>query len=88
MPPPNQIMLVQLLEMLVLESSSSMQPPHSIFIKATMKNLTSVIMAEAVVMALALEIIIALHIQQVSILLDNKQLVHFINGSDLTHPPD
>jgi hypothetical protein len=66
---------------------TQVQPPHSIFIKVVM-NLIFVIMADVVVMALAAEVITTLHMQQVSILSDNQQLVHFINGPDLTHPPN
>jgi ribonuclease HI len=53
-----------------------------------MTNSSSVIMAEAAALALAAEVVSALQIHQVTVLSDNKQLVQFMNGPDLAHPPD
>jgi ribonuclease HI len=64
------------------------QPSHSIFIKAAMKDASSVLMAEAAALALAIKFIKALSLQHVTVLSDNQQLVNFINGSSLHHPPD
>jgi hypothetical protein len=65
-------------------------PPQSIYIKATMKTAFSVLMAEAAAMALAATLLesLQLHLQHATILSDNQQLVNFLNGSDLAHPPD
>jgi ribonuclease HI len=63
-------------------------PPHSIFIKAAMRSASSVLMAEAAAMALAAKVLDILQLQQGTILNDNQQLVHFLNGTNLAHPPD
>jgi hypothetical protein len=45
-------------------------------------------MAEAAAMALAAKVLDILQLQQGTILSDNQQLVHFLNGTNLAHPPD
>jgi len=60
----------------------------SIYIKATLKDCTSVLMAEAAALALAAQIASTLGIHDPIFLSDNQQLVAFLNGTDHDHPPD
>jgi hypothetical protein len=61
----------------------------AIYIKATLNDSTSVIMAEATALALAAQIAFSLGIiiNCPIFLSDNQQLVTFLNGRDHTHPP-
>jgi putative N-acetylmannosamine-6-phosphate epimerase len=63
-------------------------PPEQIYIKATMSDSSSVIMAEATALALAAAVTERLNIHHINFLSDNQQLVHFFNGSDGSNPPD
>jgi hypothetical protein len=45
-------------------------------------------MAEAAALALAAAVIKALQLDHTTMLSDNQQLVHFLNGQDQEHPPD
>ena len=45
-------------------------------------------MAEAAALALAAQISNNLYLHHITILSDNQQLVHFMNGPDLDNPPD
>ena len=64
------------------------QPPQHIYIKATMLDSTSVLMAEAATSALAATVTERLHLQQTNFLTDNQELVLFLNASDHSNPPD
>ena len=64
------------------------QPPHSIFIRAALQQCSSVLMAEAATLALATRISKHLHLHHITILSDNQQLVHYMNGPNLDNPPD
>jgi ribonuclease HI len=68
--------------------NTQVHPPQSIFIKAAMKDSSSVFMAEAAALALAVTVVQELHLQHINFLSDNQQLVHFLNGSDHSNPPD
>jgi ribonuclease HI len=68
--------------------NNQVNPPLSIFIKAAMRSSSSVLMAESAAMALAAKVLEKLQLQQATILSDNQQLVNFLNGTDLAHPPD
>jgi ribonuclease HI len=65
-----------------------MQPPISIFIKAAMQNSSSVLMAESAALAFAAALLNHLEFHNTNLLSDNQQLVHFLNGADLSNPPD
>jgi ribonuclease HI len=60
----------------------------SVFIKATMQESSSVIMAESAALALAANLLNQLQCRNTIILSDNQQLVHFLNGANLSNPPD
>ena len=45
-------------------------------------------MAEAAALALAAQISKHLHLHHITILSDNQQLVHYMNGPNLDNPPD
>jgi ribonuclease HI len=45
-------------------------------------------MAEAAALALAVTVVQELHLQHINFLSDNQPLVHFLNGSDHSNPPD
>jgi hypothetical protein len=64
------------------------QPPNAIYIKVIVKEVSSVVMAEAVALALAASTATNLGFMQVSFLTDSSQLYHFLSGSEQTHPPD
>jgi ribonuclease HI len=68
--------------------NTTMHPPHNIFIKAAMRNSSSVLMAEAGALALVAVLLKQIQLHHTTLLSDNQQLVHFLNGSDLSHPPD
>ena len=68
--------------------NTQMSPPLSIFIKAAMQDSTSVLMAESAALALATVLLEKLELQDAIFLSDNQQLVHFLNGADLSNPPD
>jgi hypothetical protein len=59
----------------------------AIYIKASMQDCTSVLMAEAVALALTAKIASTLGIESPIFLSDNQQLVTILNGSDHNHPP-
>jgi len=63
-------------------------PPEQIYIKATMSDSSSVIMAEAAALALAAAVTETLNVHHINFLSDNQQLVHFFNGSDGSNPPN
>jgi hypothetical protein len=59
---------------------------HTIYIKAFMTGVGSVLMAEAVALALAATVNDALNFNNTSFLSDCQQLVHFLNDKDQTNP--
>jgi hypothetical protein len=67
--------------------NTQMSLPLTIFIKATMQDSTSVLMVETVALALAIVLLKKLELQDATLLSDNQQLVHFLNGADLSNPP-
>ena len=68
--------------------NTDVQPPLSIFIKATMQDSPLVIMAESAAIALAAQLLNHLQGHQKTLLSDNQQLVNFLNGSNFSDPPD
>lgn len=68
--------------------NTQVHPTQSIFIRAAMKDSSSVLMAEEAALTLAATVLEALHMFPSTILSDNQQLVHFLNGSQLDHPSD
>jgi len=66
--------------------NTQMSPPLSIFIKAVMQDSTSVLMAESTALSLAAVLLKTLELQDATLLFDNQQLVHFLNGADLSNP--
>jgi len=69
-------------------TSLPLRPCILIFIKAAMRNSSSVLMAEAGALALVAVLLKQIQLHHTTLLSDNQQLVHFLNGSDLSHPPD
>jgi ribonuclease HI len=68
--------------------NTCLQPPQQVYIKAMLKDTASVLMAEAAALALAALVTHHLQLNNVTFLSDNQQLVHFLNGSDLSIPSD
>lgn len=68
--------------------NTQVQPPQNIYIKAAMQDSASVLMAEAAALALAAAVTARLQIQHTNFLTDNQELVHFLNSSDHSNPPD
>jgi len=68
--------------------NTDVHPPISIFIKATMQNSFSVIMAESAALAFAANLLNQLQCRVNTILSDNQQLMHFLNGSNHSNPLD
>jgi ribonuclease HI len=64
------------------------QPTQAIYIKARLLACTSVLMAEAASLALAIKIIHNLNITECNFLSDCQQLVNFINSANHSDPPD
>jgi hypothetical protein len=64
------------------------QPPQQIYIKAKMSHTTSVIMVEVAALALTTRVTDYLQLSHTTFLSDNQQLVRFMNGADLSNPPD
>lgn len=59
----------------------------AIYIKAMLRDSSSVLMAEAAALALGAQVLCALGVQQLFFLSDNQQLVNFFNGNDHNNPP-
>jgi hypothetical protein len=54
-----------------------------------MQDSTSVLKAKSsAMMMLATVLLKSLELQDATLLFDNQQLVHFLNGADLSNPPD
>jgi hypothetical protein len=83
---PNTHLRMAGLGVFILNSQD--HPVRSIYIKARLLACTSVLMAEATSLALAVSIIDRLNINGCSFLSDCEQLVHFINLADHSNPPD
>jgi ribonuclease HI len=64
------------------------QTPNTIYIKAILKDASTVIMAEAAALALAAFIATKMEFTQVSFLTDSSQLVTFLSAADHNNPPD
>jgi ribonuclease HI len=63
-------------------------PPTSIFIKALLQESSSVLMAESTTLALATNVLNQIQCRRYTIFSDNQHLVHFLNKSNLSNPPD
>lgn len=59
----------------------------SVYIKALLKNSTSVLMVEAAALALGAQLLTKIDVQQPSFLSDNQKLVSFFSGKDHSNPP-
>jgi hypothetical protein len=68
--------------------NTDLSPPISVFIKASMQKVSSVLMVESAGLALASSIISRMHIGETHLLVDNRLLVNYINGLDHSNPPD
>jgi len=68
--------------------NNQVHPVQTIYIKAAMKETSSVLMAEAAALALAATVAKHLHLRQVSFLSDNQPLVNFLNNANPDEPPD
>jgi hypothetical protein len=58
------------------------------YIKAKLQDCTSILMVEAVALALASTITARINLTETNFLSDCEQLVHFLNKEDLTNPPE
>ena len=61
-------------------------PPISIFVKALLQESSSVLMAESTALALATDLLNQIQCTRYTIF--NQHLVHFLNQSNLSNPPD
>jgi len=68
--------------------STPVHPLRTIYIKAVMTDSNSVVIAEAVALALAAIVTDRMNFNHTNFLLDNQQLVQFLNTSDQSNPPD
>jgi ribonuclease HI len=68
--------------------NTNLDPVQMIYIKATLSDAASVLLAEAAALALAAIITNKLDFQQVTFLSDSQQLVQFLNAQDRTNPPE
>ena len=68
--------------------NNQVHPVQTIYIKAAMKETSSVLMAEAAALALAATVAKHLDLHQVSFLSDNQQLVNFLNNANPDDLPD
>jgi len=68
--------------------NSQVQPTQTIYVKAKVSGIHSVIMAEAAALALAATINDRLSFHNTTFLSDCQQLVHFLNAADQEHPSD
>ncbi|XP_066388478.1 uncharacterized protein [Miscanthus floridulus] len=64
------------------------QPTQTIYIKAQVSGVHSVLMAKAAALALAATLNDRLNFNNTTFLSDCQQLVHFLNAADQNHPPD
>jgi hypothetical protein len=62
--------------------------PHNIIYIRALKDVSSVVMAEAAALAMAASIAIKFGFMLVSFLTDSSQLQQFLSASDLNNPPD
>jgi hypothetical protein len=72
----------------ILFVNMQVQPVQTILIRAQLTGVQSVLMAEAVALALAARVNESLNFDNTTFLLDCQQLVHFLDQQDHTHPPD
>jgi hypothetical protein len=68
--------------------NTQVQPAQTIYIEAHLSGTQSVIMAEAAALALAAMVNDRLNFNNTAFLSDCQQLVHFLNTTDQTYPPD
>lgn len=64
------------------------QPAQAIYIQAKLQTTTSVIMAEAAILALASVVVDRLGLTVINYLSDYEQLVQFLNTAAPSDPPD
>jgi hypothetical protein len=72
----------------ILFVNTQVQPVQTIYIKAQVTGIHSVLMAEAAALALAARVNDSLNFDNTTFLSDCQQLVHFLNQQDQTHPPE
>lgn len=72
----------------ILLVNTEVQPTQTVYIKAILADCSSVLMAEAAAIALAVQIIQSMNLTNISFLSDCQQLVHFLNTADHSNPPD
>jgi hypothetical protein len=72
----------------ILFVNTQVQPAQTIYIKAQVTGIHSVLMAEAAALALAARVNDSFNFYNTIFLSDSQQLVHFLNQQDQTHPPD
>jgi hypothetical protein len=88
MPPQLRITSPQSSGIGILFVNPQVQPVQTIYIRAQLSQALSVLMAEAAALALAAIIADRLHYNNVTFLSDCQWLVHFLNSTDLTNPPE
>jgi len=72
----------------VLIINTQVHPSQNIYIKASMTDSTSVLMAEAAAMALGAAVTDRLQLHHTNFLSDSQELVSFFNANDHSNPPD
>jgi hypothetical protein len=86
--PDNQPTIIRKAGIGILFVNPQVQPVQTIYIRAQLSQALSVLMAEAAALALAAIIADRLHYNNVTFLSDCQWLVHFLNSTDLTNPPE
>lgn len=87
--PPDQLSLTPKMAGLgIFFVNTQVQLAQTIYIKAVMTSVDSVLMAEAAALALAATVNDRLNFNNTSFLSDCQQLVQFLNAADHSNPPD
>ena len=72
----------------VLIVNTEVQPTQTVYIKAKLAACSSVLMAEAAALALAVNVTQHINLTNITFLSDCEQLVQFLNAADHSNPPD
>lgn len=72
----------------VLIVNTKVQPTQTVYIKAKLTACSSVLMAKAAALALAVNVTQCMNLTNISLLSDCEQLMHFLNTADHSNPPN
>jgi ribonuclease HI len=86
--PPDQQSILRQAGLGVFFVNTEAHLTQTIYIKVKLDACSSVLMAEAAALALAVQVALHMNLTSINFLSDNEQLVKFLNSSDHFHPPD